>query len=199
MLGIYHCYFVCKTQAGVASSTLSAATSSSSLSSSVAEGDSDAAEALDKDGKKKKNRCATCRKKVGLTGMQSSTRFFSHYIMCKLLFVLKLVFWILEQVSNVVVEGSIVQCIDIQTNTSARLIIVNLEQRRSVETIRWWSGRKFKKSEAPRLTLLSYTTTIHALSINPFFLLPSKKNSFFFCAAHSSVVILEEGCLWKLI
>lgn len=54
---------------GAASSTLSAATSSSSLSSSVAEGDSDAAEVLDKDGKKKKNRCATCRKKVGLTGM----------------------------------------------------------------------------------------------------------------------------------
>lgn len=49
-------------------SSLSAATSSSSLSSSVAEGDSDAAEAQDKDGKKKKNRCATCRKKVGLTG-----------------------------------------------------------------------------------------------------------------------------------
>ena len=48
--------------------TLSAATSSSSLSSSVAEGDSDATEAQDKDGKKKKNRCATCRKKVGLTG-----------------------------------------------------------------------------------------------------------------------------------
>lgn len=55
---------------GAASSTLSAATSSSSLSSSVAEGDSDAAEALDKDGKKKKNRCATCRKKVGLTGFE---------------------------------------------------------------------------------------------------------------------------------
>lgn len=57
---------------GAATSTLSAATSSSSLSSSVAEGDSDAAEALDKDGKKKKNRCATCRKKVGLTGMSPS-------------------------------------------------------------------------------------------------------------------------------
>jgi len=52
------------------SSSLSAATSSSSLSSSVAEGDSDAPEAQDKDGKKKKNRCATCRKKVGLTGFE---------------------------------------------------------------------------------------------------------------------------------
>lgn len=56
--------------AAAASSSLSAATSNSSLSSSVAEGDSDAAEALDKDGKKKKNRCATCRKKVGLTGFE---------------------------------------------------------------------------------------------------------------------------------
>lgn len=55
---------------GAASSTLSAATSSSSLSSSAPEGDSDAADAADKDGKKKKNRCATCRKKVGLTGFE---------------------------------------------------------------------------------------------------------------------------------
>ena len=52
----------------MASSNLSAATSSSSLSSSAPEVDSDAADAADKDGKKKKNRCATCRKKVGLTG-----------------------------------------------------------------------------------------------------------------------------------
>jgi len=55
---------------GGACSTLSAATSSSSLSSSAPEGDSDAADAADKDGKKKKNRCATCRKKVGLTGFE---------------------------------------------------------------------------------------------------------------------------------
>lgn len=55
---------------GVASSNLSAATSSSSLSSSAPEVDSDAADAADKDGKKKKNRCATCRKKVGLTGFE---------------------------------------------------------------------------------------------------------------------------------
>merc|ERR1711973_513638 len=49
-----------------ASSNLSTATSSSSLSSSAPEVDSDAADAADKDGKKKKNRCATCRKKGGL-------------------------------------------------------------------------------------------------------------------------------------
>jgi len=55
---------------GVASSNLSAVTSSSSLSSSAPEVDSDAADAADKDGKKKKNRCATCRKKVGLTGFE---------------------------------------------------------------------------------------------------------------------------------
>ena len=55
-------------QAEAVPSTLSAATSNSSLSSSQAEVDSDAQDAQDKDGKKKKNRCATCRKKVGLTG-----------------------------------------------------------------------------------------------------------------------------------
>jgi len=56
------------------SSNLSAATSNSSLNSSTAgdtgvDSDRDA-EGADKDGKKKKNRCATCRKKVGLTGFE---------------------------------------------------------------------------------------------------------------------------------
>lgn len=57
------------------SSALSAATSSSSLSSSTAgdtgvDSDRETGDAADKDGKKKKNRCATCRKKVGLTGFE---------------------------------------------------------------------------------------------------------------------------------
>jgi AN1-type zinc finger protein 5/6 len=34
------------------------------------------AEGADKDGKKKKNRCATCRKKVGLTGAFRNCQYF---------------------------------------------------------------------------------------------------------------------------
>ena len=55
---------------GTSLSSITNIGSSSSVSTATTELNSDTTEAVDKDGRKKKNRCVTCRKKVGLTGFE---------------------------------------------------------------------------------------------------------------------------------
>lgn len=120
--------------------------------SDVANPESDQGEEkdADKDAKKKKNRCATCRKKVGLTGM-------SQVVKMKRKFLIIIIFF--YQGLNVVAGAFSVLSIDTAISTTVVSTIEKWGPKRSDVTIRQSSVKKSRKYE-PRHSVPCTTTRL---------------------------------------